>query len=227
LLEALVGTETVVDAILDGLEALPPKRITHELFNGRDRKTGGAAFLVGFMLFRLAPAAREPREKRLALLRDRARALCAKSKSRSDGMIIEALERVTSGWAAFTSTGDYAYASYYAFATDDLDRLRALLADKETIYDYGLLDVRFVYLLGPEIIDSIGKRRPKKDFLAGMFEDLGMIKHPAVANLLLEYVGKPMAKDLPITWFRAHADWARPILKSMKSPNAKAVLSRL
>jgi hypothetical protein len=229
LLEALVGTETVVDAILDGLEALPPKRITNELFNGRDRKTAGAAFLLGFMFLRLPPKARAPREKRLRALLDRSHALLAKTKKKTDGEIVPAIERVLDGWSAPSlSAGGYVYSSRYAFATDDLDRLRALLAEKETIYDYGMLDVRFVYLLGPEIIDAIGKRRPKKEQLAVMLEDLGMLEHASVASLFLEYVGKPMAKDRPIKWFRAHADWAKPILKSMKNnASAKAVLSQI
>jgi hypothetical protein len=227
-LEGLVGTEVVVDAIIDALEALPAKRFTHELFNGRDRKTAGAAFLLGFMFLRLAPASRAAREKRLRKLLDRTHEQCAKSKSKSHGEIVAALECVLDGWsAACFSLGEYAYASRYVFATDDLDRLRAFLADRETIFDYGTLDVRFVYLLGPEIFAAIGKRRPKKDVLGWMFEDLGMIKHTSVAELFLEYVGKPMAKDLPLKWFRAHADWARPVLKAIKNDRAKAVLGQL
>jgi len=228
LLEALVGTETVVDAILDGLEALPPKRITNELFDGRDRKTAGAAFILGFMFLRLPPKARALREKRLRKLLDGSHELLAKTKKKTSGEIVPAIERVLDGWKApsLTAAG-YMYASEYVFATDDLVRLRAFLANPEAIYDYGTLDVRFVYLLGPEIIDAMGKRRPKKDVLPWMFEDLGLIKHPSVATLFLEYVGKPMAKDLPLKWFRAHADWARPILKSMKSPQAKAMLSQI
>jgi hypothetical protein len=82
-------------------------------------------------------------------------------------------------------------------------------------------------LLGPEIIDVIGKRRPTKPNVPVMFEDLGMIKHASIASIFLEYVGKPLAKDLPLKWFRAHADWARPILKSMKNDKAKAILGQL
>ncbi len=60
------------------------------------------------------------------------------------------------------------------------------------------LDVRFVYLLGPEVISMIGKRRPLNEAVPTMFEDLGMIRHPSVVSLFLEYIGKPMAKTLPI-----------------------------
>ena len=117
--------------------------------------------------------------------------------------------------------------SRYVFATDDLDRLRALLENKETIFDYGILDVRFVYLLGPEIISTLGNHRPTKAVLPTLFGDLGMIAHPSVASMFVEYVGKPMAKDLPLTWFRAHAAWARPLLASMKTAKAKALLAQL
>jgi hypothetical protein len=227
-LEALVGTEAVVDAILDGLEALPPKRITNELSNGRDRKTAGAAFLLGFMFLRLAPASRTAREKRLRALLDRSRELVATAKAKSEGEIVPAIERVLEGWSARSlGTSGYVYSSRFAFATDDLDRLRTLLADQETIYDFGVLDVRYVYLLGPEIIDAMGKRRPNKANLGWLFDDLGMIQHASIASLFLEYVGKPMAKDRPIRWFREHAAWAKPIVKSMKHANAKAVLGQL
>ena len=73
----------------------------------------------------------------------------------------------------------------------------------------------------------MGTRRPLKVVLGAMFDDLGMIKHPLVASLFLEYVGKPMAKDLPLKWFRAHADFTRPILEASRSPAAKAVLGSL
>ena len=225
-LEQLAGTETVADAILDGLEALPEKRITHEI-GGPDRKTGGAAFLLGFLLLRVPPKSRATRTKRLRAFLDRAHVLCKKAK-KTNWELVSELERVLDGWSAPSLTsGGYVYSSRYAFATDDLDRLRALLADKETIYDYGALDVRYVYLLGPEIIGAIGKRRPAKAGVPAMFEDLGMIKHPSIATLFLEYVGKPMAKDLPLKWFRAHAEWARPVLASMKNEKAKAILGQL
>jgi len=226
-LEALVGTEAVVDAILDALEALPDKRITHEI-GGPDRKTGGPAYLLGFMLRRLSPASRTTREKRLRALLDHAHALCAKASS-TNWELIPVIESVLDGWSApsLTTPGGYVYASRYVFATDDLERLRALLASKDTILDYGVLDVHFVYLLGPEIIESLGKRRPLKVALSAMFEDLGKIRHPAVVALFLEYVGKPMAKDWPLQWFRAHEKYARPLLESMRGEKAKAVLGAM
>jgi len=211
---------------MDCFEALPEKRITHES-SGPDRKTGGAAFLLGFMLLRLTPKSRTARTKRLRAFLDHAHALCAKAKN-TNWELVTRLECVLDGWSAPSlSAGGYVYSSRYVFATDDLDRLRALLANKDTIIDYGVLDVRFVYLLGPEIIASIGKRRPLKAVLGAMFDELGMIKHPLVASLFLDYVGKPMAKDRPLVWFRDHADWARPVLQSMKNDKAKAILGQL
>ncbi len=120
-LEALVGTETVVDAILDGLEGLPTARVTHES-GVPDRKTGGAAFILGFMFLRLEPRSRAARENRLRAFLDRAHALCAKAGSTS-WELVPAIERVLDGWSAPSLTaGGYVYASGYVFATDDLDR---------------------------------------------------------------------------------------------------------
>jgi hypothetical protein len=226
-LEALVGTEIVAAAILDALEAMPDKRLTHEP-GGPDRKTAFAVCALGMMLVRVPAGARAAQTKRLRALLGRAHA--ASNKAKSTGWeIVGALERVLDGWGApsLAQADGYKYASEYVFATNDLDRLRTALADPEMILDYGLLDVRFVYLLGPDIVASLGKRRPLKQVVSTMFEDLGMIRHPLVATLFLEYVGKPMAKDMPLQWFRAHSDWARPILDAMRKPQAAAILRSL
>ena len=226
-LEELVGTEVVVSATLDALEALPDKRFTSF---SPDRKTGDVAYVLGFMFERLPPKPREANEKRLRAVLDRARAVTAKSRS-PDYEILCPMEEVVEGWkaarVASKPINTTVPASRYRFATDDLDRMRAALADERTYLDFGYLDVRFVHLLGPSILEVLGKCRPRKEMVQPMFEDLGMIKHPAIATLFLEYVGKPMAKKLPLEWFRAHADWARPILQASRSDKAKAMLASL
>jgi hypothetical protein len=227
LLEQLVGTEVVVDATLGALEALPEKRWTHEE-SGPDRKTGGAAFLLGFLFLRLRSEVRKKHEARYRALLARVHALCDKANSKSFELVSGA-EKVLLGFqaSALASPGPYVYLGRYVFATDDLERLRALVANKDTIYEYGNLDVRFVYLLGADVLTTIGKHRPMKEAVRATFEDLGMIRHEALVPLFLEYVGKPMAKELPLQWFRAHAEFAKPILEKSKDAKAKAILGQI
>jgi hypothetical protein len=184
--------------------------------------------LLGFLFLRLAPKARKAREERLRAMLARARDLGAAAKS-TGWEIVGAIASVLEGFKApsLASPGPYVYLDRYVFAIEDEGRLRALVAEKDTIYTFGVLDVRFVYLLGTEILGTMGKRRPLKEAVRWMFDDLGMIEHDAIVTLFLEYVGKPMAKDLPLKWFRAHADYARPILARSKDERAKGIVKLL
>jgi hypothetical protein len=54
-----------------------------------------------------------------------------------------------------------------------------------------------------------------------------MVRAPEVVDFMLSLIGKSAAKDVPMKWFEAHADYARPIVAKSKSPAAKAVASKL
>jgi len=224
LLEAMVGTEAVIDAMLDGLDALPDHRWTKE--SGPDRKTGYAAALLGFFLLRVTEASRVKRKARLQATFDRAKSLVAAAGSESwevtggVGMVLEG-----SHARVCMHPGPYTYLDWYIHAVDDVEKLRALIAKKDTIYT--ALDVRFVYLVGPEILGTLGKHKPRSAEVLTFLEDIGKIRHELVIDRMLEWIGKPAAKDAPLNWFRAHADFVRPHLERRKDSAAQMMLRGL
>ncbi len=223
LLEQMVGTETVVDAILEAMEALPAARFRKE--SSPDRQLGGYVWDVGFMLLRLPAARRAHHRARLEALWE---AHHAGSKAFE---VMKPLDRVLHGAAAFAAwTGPYNYLDWHVFV-DDPTHLRDVIAQKDTVY--AELDVRFVYLAGPEVLGLLGKHRPRSESVGAWLDDLGMIKHPHTVSLFMEYVGKSSAKTKPIDWLRARADFTGPIVeelakkKGAEGEKAKAVLTAM
>lgn len=206
ILEQLVGTEVVVDALVGALERLPKKRFRKEE-HGPDRQLAGHVLNVGFMLLRLTEARRAHHRARLEALWE------AHHDGSKAWEVMTALDRVLHGAKAFgPRTGHYDYLDWHVFV-DDVAHLHDSIAHPETIY--ADLDVRFVYLAGPEVLGMIGKRRPHAENVIHWLEDIGKIKHPLVTTLFLEYVGKPRAKDAPLRWFKAHAADLRAELEAM------------
>lgn len=223
LLEQMVGTEVAVDAILGALEQLPRARFRSE--DSPDRQLGGHVLNVGHMLLRLTPARRAHHRARLEALWE------AHHKGSEAWEVMMALDRVLHGAKAFVGWTGYDYLECHVHVLDDPQHLRAVIADKATIY--GGLDVRFVYLAGPEVLALTKKHRPSPAEVPTCLADLGMIHHPNVVAFFLEYVGKSSAKDAPIRWLRAHQELARPIVEhaargsSAASEKAKMVLAAL
>ncbi len=203
LLEQMVGAEAVVDAIVGALERLPTARFRAE--NTPDRQLGGHVLNVGHMLSRLTPDRRAHHRARLEALWD---AHHARSKAFE---VMMALDRVLHGAKAFAGWTGYDYLEWHVHVLDDVQHLREVIADKATIY--GALDVRFVYLAGPEVLALTKKHRPAAWEVPFSLHDLGMIRHPDVVTFFLEHVGKASAKDAPIQWLRAHRELARPIVE--------------
>jgi hypothetical protein len=224
-LEAMVGTELVVDAILDGLEALPDRSWTQEK-GGPDRKTGEAAFLLGFLFLRLTERSRAERRARLRTIFDLGHTLIAKAGTQSFELV-DGIDMVLEGSRArkCANPGPYTYLFRYLHAGDDVDKLRALIASKDAIY--GALDVRLVYLCGPEVLGTLGKHKPAASEVLSCLGDIGMIRHELVVDRMLEWVGKPSAKDAPLMWFREHAEFAKPFLERRKSASAQMMLRAL
>ena len=222
-LEAMVGTEVVVEAILEALEALPDARWLVET-SGPDRKGGGMAFVLGFLFLRVAPERAADQRDRLRRLYERVRvAIAAVGKSES-WELTNGVEMVCEGSKArkCQSPGPYTYLDRYIFADDDLDLLRRVLGSKDTVYS--TLDVRFVYHLGPEAL-TLMKKAPMAAYVPAFLTDIGMIRAPEVLDKMVELFDKSSAKGIPAQWLRAHADYARPILQSRKSERATMALA--
>lgn len=222
LLEAMVGTEVVVDAILCALESIPDRFRKSPL---PDRQLGGQILDVGFMLLRLAPERRAHHRARLEALWD------AHHAGSVAWEVITPLHRVLHGDKAFSGPiSPYDYLDWHIYV-EDVPHLHEIIARKSAIYTG--LDVRFVYLAGPEVLGLLGKHRPQSAGVMGWLEDIGMIRHEAVVTLMMEYIGKPSAKTKPLDWLREHASFAAPLLEGMakrqgtSAQKANAVLKAL
>lgn len=203
LLEQMVGAEVVVDAILGTLEQLPTPRFRAE--RTPDRQLAGHVLNVAHMLLRLPEERREHHRARLKALWE------THHQGSLAWEVMTALDRVLHGAKAFVGWTGYDYLEWHIHVTDDPQHLREVIAEKETVY--GALDVRFVYLAGPEVLTLTKKHRPAAWEVPMSLADIGMINHSNVVPLFLEYVGKSSAKDAPIAWLRAHKELAQPIVE--------------
>ena len=65
------------------------------------------------------------------------------------------------------------------------------------------------------VVDS----RKKRD--GRVIEEIGKFKHPTVVTLMVELIGRPTSKALPMDWLRAHEDFARPHLDQLAKGRGK------
>jgi hypothetical protein len=87
--------------------------------------------------------------------------------------------------------------------------------------------VRLAAIGGSPVRAGLEARKWPARQMPSVVRDFGMIRDPAVAKLMLSLVGKASVKDGPLAWFRAHADYARPLLEKQTSVVAKGVLHQL
>lgn len=213
LLEALLGSDWIADTIVGSLEALPESAWTDNATP--NRKTAGAILTLGLIMRRLSP-------ERRAAIRERLGAFSSLMEAGLDAHIEPpvALDLVLRGSKSrqLSRAHDQAYVyldPFFLYAGDDPDKIRWAVAHKDTIYTS--LNPQFVYLAGPEILDRLGKHRPAAKEIPKFIEEIGKIKYPAVVTLMLELVGRPTAKTLPVDWLRAHQSYAQPRLEEIAS----------
>ncbi|HEY2369856.1 MAG TPA: hypothetical protein VGH87_25830, partial [Polyangiaceae bacterium] len=109
------------------------------------------------------------------------------------------------------------------FAADDPTWVREQIPKEPK----GPISVRVAAIAGPAALDGLADRKWPARQLPSIVRDFGMLKDPRVVPFMLAYIGKPSVKDAPLQWFRAHADFARPLLQKTSTATAKAVLKQL
>jgi hypothetical protein len=109
------------------------------------------------------------------------------------------------------------------FAADDPEWVREQVAKSPKAQ----LSVRVAWIAGPTALEGLANRKWPARMLPSVLRDFGMLRDPRIVPFMLSYVGKSSVKDAPMKWFRAHADFARPILEKSKGEVAKAVLKQL
>ena len=106
------------------------------------------------------------------------------------------------------------------YAHDDPDYVRACVTEGE---DSAPISVRLVAIAGPSVMKNITRRKFYAADLQAVMRDFGMIRTPETVELALSLVGRTTAKDAPVKWIAAHADYAMPIVESFASRgNARA-----
>ena len=109
-------------------------------------------------------------------------------------------------------------------AGDDPDWVRDMVAKAKPNEP---MSVRIAHIAGPSVLANLSKRKWPAVKMPSVVRDFGMIRDPEIVSFMLSLIGKSSVKDAPLAWFRAHADYAKPILKNTKGDSAKAMLRQL
>jgi len=230
--EAIAGTDATLDAIVSEIEA--EQRVTDSTdVSVREAVAGTTAFL----LLRASPAAAKRARQRLERVFSAPRDATIAGAYDDYFDTIDcalhgapAVKRFYAKWAGRVRVWLEVPALYCAasldLAVDDPSYIRETITANPKFISEGM-SVRVAALGGPEVLAALPKRKwPARQMLA-VVRDLGMIRAPEIVTFMASLVGKSSAKDAPINWLRAHADYARPVLEKAKTDAAKLVLRQL
>lgn len=219
--EALAGTDATLTAIADAFASsawVVPAETLNE--SCRDTLVECAAFL----LLRASPAvAKAAREKIVPLAPKIASAYewCART--------IDFALHGAAGVKRTMSTvklerGELVADASLELAGDDPDWVREMVAKAKPAAP---MSVRIAHIAGTSVLANLPARKWPSVKMPSIVRDFGMIRDPEIVTFMLSLVGKSSVKDAPLEWFRAHADYARPILQKTKNDSAKAILRQL
>jgi hypothetical protein len=220
LLEAITSTEVVADAILSRFERYQSKdwlsdNLRNAFFTAMLAPVAlPAAYHLGFFFLRVAETARK---------KYRARTDALLKKAQPGRPLHVAFDLVLHGGEAVRRHRVKALCACH-HVTDDPNLVRMLSSTDEHVFS---LSPRFVFLGGGDCLDHYAERAkalPRWTVLR-FAEEFGTIKHPKMVPIMLTLSGKKTAKDAPLRWFEAHAEFARPLLEEAavrKSPQGEA-----
>ena len=220
LLEALTSTELVADAILTRFERYQPKdwlsdNLRNAFFTAMTAPVAlPAAYHLGFLFLRLPEAQRK---------KFRARTEALLKKAQPGRPLHVAFDLVLHGGEAVRRHRVKALCACH-HVMDDANLVRMLSSSDEHVLS---LSPRFVYLGGVDCLDHYAARAKAlpRWMVLRFTEEFGTIKHPKIVPIMLTLSGKKTAKDAPLRWFEAHAEFARPLLEEAavrKSPQGEA-----
>jgi hypothetical protein len=211
LIEALIGADATLDAIASGFESICK--------NPRDvfqlAVQTGVTSAIGFMLLRAKNA--KAHAKRLEAFRvtlaskkDHWYAMKGYLDASLNGRA--GVDRYLAGVPRNVIEAEYAH--------DDADYVRACVDEADPSEPFS---VRLAAIAGPDVMKNIARRKFYADDLPSVLRDFGMIKTRETVELALSFVGRTTAKDAPVKWIAAHADYAMPIVEAAaRKGNAKA-----
>jgi hypothetical protein len=227
-LEALAGTDVVLGAIADALEALNPQRWSND--GGEDGNPALLAYAAGFLLLRSARA--EDFSARLeAMFEAASKAGPSGGEHTVRGGLDLALHG-TDGAVRTLASSHWQYWYYYLMVDDAAVHIARL---KNTAKSDWQPEARIVYLAGADMMPvyttpkalRMGKRLPH------FLRDVGMFAHERVFDLMVDMIGVKGAADAPAEYFSSNASYVRPKLErvargsSATAVKAKAALTLL
>lgn len=216
LVEALIGADATLDAIAEGFESMrgEPRDVFQFAF-----KTGVAS-AIGFLLLRANDAKKH--RKRLEAFR---KTLAKKKKHWH--MIAGYLDASLNGSKGLRRwLGPDRHSLIWAeYANGDPDYVNECIAECDADAP---MSVRLAAIAGTGVMKNITRRKWYAADLRAVMRDFGMIRAPETVELALSLVGRSTAKDAPMKWITAHADYAMPIVEAAAkrgSTKAKAIIS--
>jgi hypothetical protein len=220
--ENIIGTDQTLEAIAEGLEG-SDVTIRGNAMSVRIQVKEYAAWAIGFLLLR---ASKERRSELAARLEAQYTRFDAAAKKQPGWqMCAWALDLSLHGAAGVKRWGGKS-TILAEYAHDDPDYVRECVAENPT----APMSVRLVAIAGTDVMKGLAKRRWYAVELPSVMRDFGMVRAPETVELALSLVGKSAAKDAPIKWLAAHADYARPMVERAAkagSASAKAALGAM
>jgi hypothetical protein len=227
-LEAIAGTDIVLGAIADGLEALEPKRWSNA--SGEDGNPALLAYTAGFLLLRSARA--KDFSARLEAMFEAASKASPSGGEHTVGGGLDLALHGTRGAVRTLASSHWQYWYYYLMVDDAAVHIARL---KNTAKSDWQPEARIVYLAGADMMPvyttpkalRMGKRLPH------FLRDVGMLTHDRVFDLMVDMIGVKGAADAPAEYFRSNAAYVTPKLErvargsSATAVKAKAALSLL
>jgi hypothetical protein len=225
-LEAIVGTEVVLDAITTGLESLPEARWNAEDPNkiGCDDDAALLAYATGFLLLRTTK--RAAFEKRLNALYDATlEAKAAPGEETVRGGLDLALHG-TDGAKRTLAASHWQYWYYYLMVEDpEVHRVRLANTSKSE----WVPEARILWLAGESLFPVYTSKKALRQGkrLPAILSDFGMFAHDAVLSLMVEMIGVKGAGEAPRDYFQANVPYAKPKLERLaKGSGPQAVKAK-
>ncbi len=231
-LEAFVGTDTLLRLLVGELERLPKAK-----WPAQDHDALLAvpyfAYLSGFLLLRASPD---------VATRERAR-LEALYEATVDEGIVGAEQTLRGGLdlglhgvdgaKRVLAESHWQYLHWYGFAADLALLRERLNAGSKAEWNP---DARLVYIGGAELLDDFAKPgvlRKTAQWRRAWLEHIGAFQHESVPRVMVENIDNKKAGTFPIDWIRAHEGYAVPLIQKLASEGgalatkAKSALSAI
>jgi hypothetical protein len=222
--ETLAGTDATLGALVNAIERSKPHKKDGLNLLCRAALTETTAFL----LLRASPAVAADARARME------QALAKAPKTEGDyHYSVEALDlalhgadavRRTMGQTVLMGVPPLSFGATLDYAADDPGYIREAVKKAKP---KDPMSVRVAYLGGPAVLAGLEKRRWAAAQMPSIVRDFGMLRDPAVVGLMLSLLGKAALKGAPLAWLQGHADYARPVLEALGSPEAKKALAEL